>query len=95
MKPSELLKKKGWCQGRSALDVDGNLVNPRSKKAVKFCIIGAVEACIRVGIDSWEDYDGAFDKVRRVLRVWSLAEWNDKPGRTKEEVIKVLKEAGL
>lgn len=35
---------KGWVKGRSAEDAKGNGVSPRSKKAVRFCAYGAMQA---------------------------------------------------
>lgn len=46
MKVKELLKtKKKWCQGSFAYDKNGDIVNPRNKNAVCWCLVGAVQKC--------------------------------------------------
>jgi hypothetical protein len=44
-----LLKKKGWTRGAMARDVEGNPVIARSKKAAKFCAVGAIHAVAAAG----------------------------------------------
>jgi len=42
-KARKLIKdENNWTTGYLALDIDGNEVSPRSKKAVAFCALGAV-----------------------------------------------------
>ena len=44
---------------------------------------------------TWSEYDHAYRKLRKLLGGVELVEWNDYPGRTKEEVLAVLQEAGV
>lgn len=90
MKPSELLEKKGWCQHVYARNAAGVPVMYDNESACRFCILGAMEAAGK-----------NLDELKR-LRAHMInkyksdpASWNDQPGRTKEEVIALLKELDL
>ncbi len=91
MKPSELLKKKGWCQYIGAKDKNGDPADYDSKEAVAFCLTIAIMKCYKQGSSQM------FNKFRNVNNIgtMSLVIWNDKKGRTKEQVIKALEKAGL
>lgn len=82
----------GWCQKAFAVDVNGNVIHMLDKNACSFCLNGAI----------YKVYDMAdknkyiFFHVERVLRQvcgGSIAFFNDKKGRTKEEIIQVCNEA--
>lgn len=79
MKPSELIKQYGWIQKES-----GNLESG-------FCIAGAVEYTYKESI-KFIIFDLLNKKIQEheSTRHLFLAEWNDQPGRTKEEVIALL-----
>lgn len=86
MKPSELIKKKGWVQHVSDCD-DG------------YCILGAIwETC---GGFSTEKTTRAMKAVQNILDSRTdylhvgIAAWNDEAGRTKRQVLAVLRKAGL
>lgn len=90
MKPSELLRQKGWCQEHAAIDRDGRPVNVQNSSAVAFCAWGAITAC-KGHCDP--DQDDAICELYSDLG--SVVVWNDKPERTAEEVIAKLEEFGL
>jgi len=45
MKIKKFLTKARWCQGEWAKDKNGNYCAVLSRKAVKFCLMGAVAKC--------------------------------------------------
>lgn len=76
----EVLDEHGWQQGDYGDEENG------------FCVLGAM-ARSYVGANYVPMYGeplrylvGALD----VVQPWQVADWNDKPGRTKEEVIEAL-----
>lgn len=91
MKPSELLSQPGaWCQGTSALDANGEEVDPLEEVACRWCAIGAMRRCGRI--------DMVFDDreaLRAVIGRSSIVGWNDDPARTQAEVVDALRRAGL
>ncbi len=81
--------EKGWCKGAEAKDEGGRSVPPDSAEAVAFCIFGATPGA-------------ALPPLRTALRVrlgrppWdpaSLADYNDGPWRTKEEILALVDKA--
>lgn len=86
MKPSELLEQKGWCQGAMARNRKGFRCGFDDPKATQFCLTGALYRA-----------DAYTHEVFFFLRSHigeSFTEWNDAAGRTKEEVIALLKRVG-
>lgn len=109
MKAYEVIEKFGWTQGEEARDDAGNRVVYYSPNATCFCIQGAIRKSVDPdGTKSSFDEHGrlfreANDKVQAVLdkryednidlgTTWA---WNDHRGRTKEEVIAILREADV
>lgn len=90
MKPSELLRQKGWCQGQSALSQEGIVVDATDPRAVRFCAFGAIEKSLGAVNTDDERVGSLYADI-----AGSLVDWNDKKGRTAEEVIAKLEEFGL
>jgi len=84
LKAARALLAKGWCQCSYANDKHGRQVGSYSHEAVEFCISGALG---RV--------DGDIDLHRIVERVteYSIPVYNDRPGRTQDEVLAVMDKA--
>lgn len=74
---------KGWVQGVSAVDAEGNPVH--SSKGCAFCAVGALLA---VPCDFGPSLE-AEDRLKRVLPkpFTSLVGFNDTKGRTQDEVL--------
>ena len=100
MKPSELLSDASkWTKGYYARNEHGGLEPARSPVATCFCIFGALLRC----------YNGLpGERTQKVAKIIlkrfpervahedsTLPGFNDHPDTTYEEVISVLKEAGL
>ena len=82
MKAWQLLEKSGWCRGYTQkVGSDGK---------ISFCLLGAVQEVygLKVGVY-------AVQKLRTTLGTLFLASWNDRPGRTKAEVVDLLKKANV
>lgn len=86
------LIKGGWCQGAMARTKDGREVNEASNDAKSFCLRGAHRrASAMNGMLICNDFLWALSKAIGGVR--SVADFNDAEGRTKAEVLKVLRKA--
>ena len=88
MKPSELLRKKDWCQHSAAIDAKGCGITFRDRNAVAFCTLGAIYRC-------YNYYESTLVRDKLVNYLGSgISSWNDDSKRTKEEVIAALEAIG-
>lgn len=87
LKGARALIEKGWCQGRYATDTNGAPASERSDNAVCFCISGAL---FRLGAGAGAPASYA---VRAAIDYAYLVAWNDKRGRTKEQVLAAFDKA--
>jgi hypothetical protein len=96
MKLSAFFRKHGWCQGAYAKTAKGRPVGPHSKSATQWCITGAMRFLAGISSESYRQVDHALEGVawRRGMGAGYVV-WQDQRGRTKAEVIRFLKEAGL
>lgn len=76
---ADLLERVGWCQGY--LEDNG-----------KVCMVGALRAAgmLRLGRGPYRELVA---RVSQQIGHCSWLQWNDRPGRTKEEVIAKLRSA--
>lgn len=94
--PSQILEQEGWTTRYNARDADDNDCPPTSERAKSFCALGAITRyqyesgdylgrnLIETRLRELVGYGYGFD---------SIAEYNDHPGRTKDQVIRDLKTA--
>ena len=93
--------KQGWVQSSLAIDSSGKEVDPTDSAAVRWCILGSLRKAAQIDGDTWNhafssDLFPEWNRARQVLYDvlgMSLAEWNDRPGRIREDVLVVLNEA--
>ena len=88
MKPSQYIAK-GWCKEVSAKAVTGGQCKPRSSKAAKWCIYGAIERAYR-------DKEKQKEVISSLLNAnigESIAAWNDRQ-TSKKTVIELLQSIG-
>jgi hypothetical protein len=91
MKPSELLDRpERWTQFNEARNAHGVPRNYFDIDTCQWCVFGALCYCS----GSPNPVDG-HEKLTKHLDVISLAQWNDAPGRTWEEVHAALVACGL
>ena len=96
MKASEYVKQ-GWCQGVDAKDSTGEKVEVDDPRAVRWCVAGAMQAarCTVEDELALAAFIGFTPSVRSADRYWSLTVWNDRWGRTQQEVVDALEANGL
>ena len=82
-----------WCQQATAVDQFGENVDPAGAAAVQRCLLGHLErAAHQAGQDPLQGI--AFQAVQGEIQFpQSVAEWNDAPGRTPEQVRRLLRKA--
>lgn len=83
---------QGWCQDTAAKDAHGKGVMVADPEACSWCVLGAIWSCTAYGSDVEL---AAEDTFRRVLpgSYASIRLWNDRPKRTKEEVLRAFDRA--
>lgn len=95
LKTSELLRKaadeirrRGWHQG----DYGWSRMDPEN---CGVCSIGAIRAASSG--TPWDPYfgGGVFAPLKREIGTWDIVGWNDKPGRTVEEVLDAFEKAAV
>ena len=90
MKVRELLTNKGkWCQGHDALDKHGIFMPPCNRKAIQWCVGGAIQKCYSSDI-----------RQKIYMRIQSkvggnISKWNDDPERTFADVKKLIEELNI
>ncbi len=93
LKRAKALIERGWTQHTRARDAAGDPTHADSADAVMFCVDGA---CVRVafetGIDGWAIADRLETALGKRGFNASIARWNDRPDRTKEEVLALMEE---
>jgi hypothetical protein len=98
MTTKEVLKKakekieQGWCQHVIAKDREGTKVPADSPEAIQWCSVGAI-ASIYAKQDVFITFTPEYNLILKVLKTESLAEWNDRPKRTIEEVLAAFDKA--
>lgn len=89
----ELLSKpKGWTQLHAATDSYGSSVCVFSSEASCFCLSGGLEKVVNPPQNGFEllvQAQRIIEGITDHLIIW----WNDKPGRTQQEVIELLDKA--
>ena len=85
--------RKGWTQGKFALDKNGWPELSTSPFAVCWCAVGAINAAY--DHTSQNEYNEACNKLELVIGQQDITKWNDNPSRTHEEVIEAFERAGI
>ncbi len=100
MKPSEVLKKFGWCRRALALDGEGKDADIHSEEAKMFCLLGAIERAY--DMEDTKKSDEAKSKLSAKLESMGYASrngvhisvYNDIICQSAEEAISILEEIG-
>jgi hypothetical protein len=88
----QIIEHKGWCQGALARDQYGISANC-SINAYSVCMMGALHMALPGHSDvEAVAFGAAADALCNVIHD-SVPHWNDKAGRTKDEVIAAYREA--
>ncbi len=83
---ADVLERAGWCQGRSHIHIEDE-----HESADHWCAIGALREVVQ-DRSTPTRYGEAY-RAFMVTLPCSPAVWNDRPGRTAEEVITALRAA--
>lgn len=86
-KVERLLVEKGWTQAVMARDSAGYSVSEDDDRATCFCLYGALWRTA-------QNQDGLRNSVRDALHDatgGNFVKWNDAPGRTKDEVLALIR----
>jgi hypothetical protein len=76
---AKLIDDRGWLQGRNGNRESG------------FCAIGALNEAVRGHCDQWWLYVSARKALSACTGTRGVMNFNDTPGRTKEEVTKLIR----
>jgi hypothetical protein len=89
----------GWCQGTDACDEHGGPVRPWSTQATSWSLLGALVAAIDLPSEpdavTLRPLRRALAALAEVIEEPLLAVWNDRPGRTQDQVLATLDAARL
>ena len=96
MKAHEYLSQgDNWCQDSFCQDANGAPMLSGSAEACKRCMVEAINHCYSDDDEALTAQKKVYDTLYKRNCTDVLTVWNDKPGRTKEEVIELLKEADV
>lgn len=85
---ADLIERTGWCRRAFARDKRRRVVGFYSKDACRFCVRGAIYRVGGAGLN------GDIERLlKRHIGTRHISDWNDAPGRTKDEVIATLRRA--
>jgi hypothetical protein len=92
------LVRSGWSQHADARSAEGVEVQPWQDAAVAWSLLGALVAAVEERADHRRDLPlnhlaAALNELAERIDDDSLTNWNDKPSRTHDEVIKALEAA--
>ena len=90
MKPSQIARR-GWCQHTHARNTAGRACGVNDPDAVQWDTLGALIKSRETGYVS----NGAVESVRLMTGYETIQRWNDQPGRTKNDVVRLLQGLGL
>ena len=87
------LVEKGWTKGTLARDSAGWPTYPSSNHAVSWCLEGALVAAVHATDTSWDRESTLIELTKNLELKGYVSQWNDFPGRTKEQVVALLRDA--
>jgi hypothetical protein len=91
-----VLVEQGWCQGTEARDANGHAIAVDASGAESWSLLGALQAAAFADPSmELHTISGAVAALAELIVDPSLANWNDSQGRTKLDVLNVLKGAEL
>ena len=92
------LVAESWCYGADARDEDGIAVDPWAAAAASWSLLGAMVAALEQqaaeeGELPLDELAAALYALADLIETDSLADWNDDPRQTQENVLDVLDRA--
>jgi hypothetical protein len=98
LKEARQLLQKGWCQNDHATDQKGHCVDIGDENAACWCLSGAVRHSL-FGQYHLKIREEVFTVLAQVIEMpyaspeSAILNWNDKKGRTQEEVLMIVDKA--
>lgn len=83
-----------WCKGTYARDANGHRVDSLSPDAVCWCLRGAMRKCFGSANPLWSAIAYKLQTHPEVCNS-GIADWNDAPDTTYEDVVRVCKELNV
>lgn len=80
---------KGWTRGASARNAKGEAVYYGDPTAVTFCLIGSIHAVGALDTAYYAVWDALIKRGGSKV----MSQFNDEPGRTKDDVLALIDEA--
>lgn len=98
LKQARIDLANGWTQGCYARDQEDRWVKVTDPSACKWCLSGALNlAYARAPIEDMElryrTFESATGTIAWLLQSEPVVDWNDKIGRTQEEVLELVDQA--
>lgn len=82
---------QGWAQGWYSQDANGNRTMPDDPNSCKFCAVGAIRKA--AAEQSIQNSDTALHHFSNHEGIHNIADWNDGPTRTQNQVVAALRNA--
>lgn len=95
MKAYEVLEQHDLCKGWFARNIRGQLVSINDPEACSFCTVGAIDKAYPNQLTNYKLRYKLEEYLYAKTGSFSISNWNDHPDRTKEDIIKVLKELDI
>jgi hypothetical protein len=90
LRETETLIRKGWCCGADARDCSGGAVTAWDPAATAWSLPGALALVSERHEAELEALRDALWGISGVIPDSSLEEWNDAPGRSQDETLRML-----
>lgn len=81
--------ERGWTQGASARNKNGQMVPALNRAAVCWCWMGAHQRAVDE-LNAWDVEEDVYCAAVLATPEYSLITFNDTPGRVKEDVIAAI-----
>lgn len=95
LKGARKVLARGWCQNAMARDAAGMMVDSWGRRAVAWCLLGAMLAVARRarGLALRQRFAVAFGRLEKHLEAITrepLQPWNDREGRSAADVLRLV-----
>jgi hypothetical protein len=92
-KAKELISSpEHWCQEAYSRDINGVSCDRKSPDVNSFCIIGAIFKATDEGV-IYDEEIKVWNALNNIVGDYAISTWNDKEGRTHDEVMALLDKA--
>lgn len=94
LKIKNLISTHKWLQNAFARNKEGLTVDPKDKKAVSFCLLGAIDHFrVSSSVEGFIFNCAMRHAIERQIQGRVITIWNDQIAKTKQDVLDVLERA--